>query len=49
MNNFEQFLNDFAQKVLRGQLDLAVVEDKFIKGGLYEPEPIDLEEILKRD
>jgi hypothetical protein len=39
MKPFEQFLHEFAMKVLRGELDLAVVRDKFIRGGLWSPPP----------
>lgn len=37
MQQFDQYLREFAMKVLRGELDLAVVRDKFIKGGLWCP------------
>jgi hypothetical protein len=53
MKPFEQFLHEFAMRVLRGELDLAVVQEKFIKGGLWNPPPCegcdDLYEFQNRD
>lgn len=37
MKDFEQYINKFAHEVLRGKLDLAVLYDKFVAGGLYVP------------
>lgn len=35
MSDFEKYLFKFVRNVLQGKLDLAVLKDKFIKGGLY--------------
>lgn len=37
MRHFEQFMTLWCDKMAKGELDMAIVYDRFVKGGLYTP------------